>query len=248
MAAWNKLRIISSIVVGTSAGLSAYYYQRLREPENLAQNSWPVYNTPVSEGAFWDSNWDFREPKSCVRPIKNDTPQEQNRYNNELEKMRVKATRHIVLIRHGQYLDDGKHDRDHHLTELGKLQAKYTGQRLHELNIEWDKIIVSTMTRAQETSEMILKEIDYEPEKVRHCHYLREGAPIAPQPPISHWRPEKFVSCAQLDKRYIFDIQFHLYCSFIFSSISSRTAHALKRRSDVISIVPIQTKSTIRTR
>ncbi|XP_039959498.1 serine/threonine-protein phosphatase Pgam5, mitochondrial isoform X1 [Bactrocera neohumeralis] len=192
MATLKNLRIISSIVVGTGAGLSAYYYQLLREPENLVQNSLPVYSTPVSEGALWDTNWDFREPKSCVRPVKNASPQEENRYNNELEKMRVKATRHIVLIRHGQYLDNGKHDKDHHLTELGKLQAKYTGQRLHELGIKWDKIIVSTMTRAQETSEMILKEIEYDPEKVRHCPYLREGAPIAPQPPISHWRPEKF--------------------------------------------------------
>ncbi|XP_053951838.1 serine/threonine-protein phosphatase Pgam5, mitochondrial isoform X1 [Anastrepha ludens] len=191
MVAWNNLRKLSSIAVGTGAGLAVYYYHRLREPNNLVQNSWTTSEKPVNEAAIWDQDWDCRDPKSCVRPVKNDSPQEQNRYNNELEKMRVRATRHIVLIRHGQYLDAGDHDKDHHLTELGRLQAKYTGQRLRELGIEWDKIVISTMTRAQETSEMILKEIDHDPEKVKHCHYLREGAPIPPQPPVGHWRPEK---------------------------------------------------------
>ncbi|XP_067636869.1 serine/threonine-protein phosphatase Pgam5, mitochondrial isoform X2 [Eurosta solidaginis] len=191
MVVCNNLRKFSAVAIGTGAGLAVYYYQRLRELDNTVQNSWTNSNRPISEAAIWDSDWDCRDPSSIVRPLKNDTPQEQNRYNSELEKMSVKATRHVVLVRHGQYLDVGEHDKDHHLTELGRLQAKYTGQRLHALGIKWDKIIVSTMTRAQETSELLLKEIEYDPEKVKHCNYLREGAPIPPQPPVSHWRVEK---------------------------------------------------------
>lgn len=191
---WGRLRKFSIVAAGAGVGLGAYYYKLMKEPQNIAQTSWTNSEKPINPNALWDSNWDCRNPRSLVKPIKNDTPQEQNRYNAEIEKSCPKAVRHIILVRHGEYLDAGESDETHRLTERGRLQAKYTGQRLNELGIKWNKVIVSTMTRAQETAGIILKEIDVDPKNVRNCAYIREGAPIPPQPPVGHWRPEESVS------------------------------------------------------
>lgn len=184
------MRKFTAFACGTGAGLTAYYFQKLRNPQFAVQNSWTNSATPVRECALWDTNWDFRDPKSLVKPQKNDLPQEQNRYNSELEKSLPKYARHIILIRHGEYLDVGDSDDTHHLTDRGRLQAKYTGQRLHELGIKWDKVIASNMVRAQETADIILNEISYDKAKMKNCSFLREGAPIPPQPPVGHWKPE----------------------------------------------------------
>ena len=195
MVVWT-LRKFSAVALGTGAGMAAYAYQKIvREPANktVAYASWTNSDRPVDPWAIWDRNWDCREPKALVKPMKNDSPQEQNRFNAELEKHKVSASRHIILVRHGEYLDEGESDATHRLTERGRLQAKYTGKRLQEMGIQWDKVIASTMTRAKETNDIILKEIGYSPDKVQYCDFLREGAPIPPQPPVGHWRPEKSV-------------------------------------------------------
>ncbi|XP_030381354.1 serine/threonine-protein phosphatase Pgam5, mitochondrial isoform X2 [Scaptodrosophila lebanonensis] len=184
------MRKFTALALGTGAGLVAYYYQRLCDPQKVVHNSWTNSEKPINEYALWDSNWDFRDPKSLVRPQKTELPQEQNRYNSELEKAVPKSARHIILVRHGEYLDVGNTDETHHLTERGRLQAKYTGKRLRDLGIKWDKVIASTMVRAQETASIIIKEIDFDMNNVKHCAFLREGAPIPPQPPVGHWRPE----------------------------------------------------------
>lgn len=197
MVMWNGMRKFGAIAVGTGVGLGTYFYQKIRENQTLVQASWTNSEKPVPPSALWDSNWDFRSPKSIVRPIKNNSVEEENRYNSELEKKCPKHVRHIILVRHGEYLDEGDKDEGHHLTERGRIQAKYTGQRLRELigcDKKWDRVIASTMTRAQETAEEILKEIEFDPKEVRHCPYIREGAPIPPQPPVGHWRPEESVS------------------------------------------------------
>ncbi|XP_075157685.1 phosphoglycerate mutase 5 isoform X1 [Haematobia irritans] len=191
MVIWTNARKIGAVALGTGAGLSAYFYQKIRDPQSVVHLSWTNSEKPVNPCALWDSNWDCRSPKSLVKPPKNDSPQEQNRYNSELEKSCPKFARHIILIRHGEYLDLGDSDETHRLTTRGRLQAEYTGKRLREMGIKWDKVIASTMTRAQETAEIILKEIDFNPKDVKHCPYIREGAPIPPQPPVGHWRPEE---------------------------------------------------------
>ena len=43
------------------------------------------------------------------------------------------VTRHVILIRHGQYDETHKDDARRILTELGRRQAKRTGERLAEL-------------------------------------------------------------------------------------------------------------------
>lgn len=192
------MKKITAFACGTGAGLAAFYLQKLRDPRQTVHNSWTSGDWSVSDCARWDSNWDYRDPKTMVKPMKNDQPSEQNRYNGEIEKHNVKASRHIILIRHGEYLDNGEHDETHHLTERGRLQAQYTGKRLHELGIKWDSVIASTMVRAQETTNIILKEIHYDKDKVKHCANLREGAPIPPQPPVGHWKPAASVSTSSL--------------------------------------------------
>ena len=57
-----------------------------------------------------------------IKPAKyKDDPEEQNRINEKREKMKPTASRHLILIRHGQYHDLEKHDKDRKLTDLGML-------------------------------------------------------------------------------------------------------------------------------
>lgn len=150
---------------------------------------------PVSCCAKWDKNWDYRHVKSLVRPLKSSsTPADENAYNETIEKIKSRAVRHIYLVRHGEYLDNTDNDANHHLTPTGKKQATVTGQRLKELGIKFDRVVASTMTRAQETMECIIKEVEFDKSKVESCHFIREGAPAIPEPPVGHWKPEAHVS------------------------------------------------------
>ncbi|XP_026841455.1 serine/threonine-protein phosphatase Pgam5, mitochondrial [Drosophila persimilis] len=100
-----------------------------------------------------------------------------------------KYSRHIILVRHGQY--EKAPTSPDHLTDLGREQAKWTGKRLREFNITWDQVVVSTMTRAQQTSAIILKELDVDPCKVVNSDELREGAPYFADPPTKRSPPKQ---------------------------------------------------------
>lgn len=130
----------------------------------------------------WDSNWDHRENTSIVRPVAPNSPKEKvDEYNKKLEQNRSKATRHLILIRHGQYNLDGATDLERKLTELGRAQAKLTGERLRDLKIPIDDVVVSTMTRAQETAQLVLEQLPLkESIKVTNDGLIAEGAPIEP--------------------------------------------------------------------
>lgn len=120
------------------------------------------------------------------------TADDENKYNEKLEKVKPTTVRHIILIRHGQYNLNGVTDSERYLTELGRKQAASTGERLNALQIPLDLMIRSTMTRAQETGKIISTCITNIP--IENCSLIEEGAPIAPQPPIGHWNPEPYVS------------------------------------------------------
>lgn len=105
----------------------------------------------------------------------------------------------------------------------GREQAELTGLRLASLGLKFNKIVHSSMTRAVETSDIISKHLPGEcgqarappsggrdGERPRQGHpslrssagvstvstdLLREGAPIEPDPPVSHWKPEAVVKC-----------------------------------------------------
>jgi serine/threonine-protein phosphatase PGAM5 len=107
----------------------------------------------------WDYNWDHRSVgrklPSTAAPLSNT------------------KTRHILLIRHGQYEQGFPDDHQQILTPLGRKQAEYTGQRLAKLMLptvpsSTDKdsfvpvvhcrikaIHVSGMARAKETARII---------------------------------------------------------------------------------------------
>lgn len=103
-----------------------------------------------------------------------------------------RAMRHIILIRHGQYNLRGATDADRTLTDLGKMQAEYTGKRLKELGHPYTIMVQSTMSRAQETGSILSNYLSGVP--VEHCDLIREGAPIHPEPSITSWTQENHVS------------------------------------------------------
>lgn len=117
----------------------------------------------------WHHDWDRRKPLTSTLKGQANIIYEE-----------AVALRHIVLVRHGEYTSspDGGH-----LTELGRLQAHRTGQRLHEMGVAWDHVVASTMTRAQETAMIILKQINFDPLKMKRCELLPEGTPCPADPP-----------------------------------------------------------------
>jgi len=154
-------------------------------------------------GAKWDNNWDCRDPAALVKPLKeNASDEEKAQYEEKLSAATSKASRILVLVRHGQYNLAGQTDPENFLTELGRQQADVTGQRLALLYARYlrrtdedgkevtdkknFKLVKSTMTRATETANIILKHL---PEDIQHssCDLIREGPPCVPEPPATSW-------------------------------------------------------------
>lgn len=156
-----------------------------------------------------------RNPASLVKPLKSKaTPEEENKYNERLEAIKPSSVRHLILIRHGQYNLDGITDSDRYLTEIGRKQAAFTGERLKVFQIPFDKMIRSTMTRAQETGKIISTIVANIP--IENCSLIEEGAPIAPEPPIGHWSPEPHVSISSIS----------FIPNFLFSNILTTHFHS----------------------
>ena len=108
-----------------------------------------------------------------VKPLKeNATDEEKAKYEEKLSAASSKASRILVLVRHGQYNLAGQTDQENYLTELGRQQADVTGQRLALLYARYlrrtdeagqevtdrnnFRLVKSTMTRATETANIIL--------------------------------------------------------------------------------------------
>ena len=127
------------------------------------------------ERTKWDSNWDHREPESLSRV----------RLEEKFEI--VTASRHLMLVRHGQYYTNSKSDEERRLTCLGREQARLTGLRLKELGLPYSLIVQSTMFRATETAQIIANQLPNVP--LISCNLLREGAPVDPDPPSEQWTP-----------------------------------------------------------
>lgn len=152
-----------------------------------AQPAWsPASHTPAPSGHAWDFNWDKRDPSALVNGKKKESVTEDP--SSEQENGKPKATRNILLIRHSQYNLSGISDKERFLTPLGREQAELTGQRLAALGLKYDLLIHSSMTRATETANIISKHIPGV--DLVSCDLLREGAPIEPVPPVTHWKPD----------------------------------------------------------
>ncbi|XP_038663759.1 serine/threonine-protein phosphatase PGAM5, mitochondrial isoform X2 [Scyliorhinus canicula] len=188
--AFRKAFQVACGIAGTAAVVvaAAATSQRRGEGRVEAAASWsPSVGLEQRGGAGWDSNWDKREPISLIKPNKKNK-EDSDELSTQLENYKVKATRHIFLIRHSQYNLSASTDKERILTSLGREQAELTGQRLASLGLNYDILIHSSMTRAKETAAIISK---YLPDlEIMSCDLLREGAPIEPIPPVSHWKPE----------------------------------------------------------
>uniref|UniRef100_A0A914C1P6 Serine/threonine-protein phosphatase PGAM5, mitochondrial n=1 Tax=Acrobeloides nanus TaxID=290746 RepID=A0A914C1P6_9BILA len=101
-----------------------------------------------------------------------------------LKEVKPTATRHIFLIRHGQYQLDSK---EKYLTALGREQAILLGKSLAENGTKFDKCIYSTMNRATETAQLMMEQLP--PLKSKSDSILEEGAPYPPEPRHGDWRP-----------------------------------------------------------
>lgn len=152
--------------------------------EVLASNSF----LPRRSGPRWDYNWDLREPASLLsrkQLRKVEETEGEAGVKRLLKENTAKASRHILLVRHGQYNLKGATDEERKLTDLGRAQAKETGKRLKTMGFIFDRVVHSTMTRATETAQIILGEL--ESEKVKSVSadvMLEEGMPYPVEPPI----------------------------------------------------------------
>ncbi|KAG8011704.1 Serine/threonine-protein phosphatase PGAM5 [Nibea albiflora] len=153
-----------------------------------AQPAWtPASHTPAPTGHSWDFNWDKRDPSALSNGKKKETATEDP--SSEQDNGKPKATRNILLIRHSQYNLSGASDKERILTPLGREQAEFTGKRLAALGLKYDVLIHSSMARATETAHIISKHLPGRVELLS-CDLLREGAPIEPVPPVTHWKPD----------------------------------------------------------
>jgi len=116
---------------------------------------------PTSPGTSdWDPNWDRREPAYTVPPPPAPATDAQLvDYDRAVQKATPTASRHVILVRHGQYFDSGQADRERFLTSLGREQADLTGRRLASLELPYTSLTSSTMTRALETAKHINKHL-----------------------------------------------------------------------------------------
>lgn len=181
---------------------SAIYINDLIEKKSL-KASW---TTSYEPSVRWDFNWDRRNPESITKPRrrssetnlvqKSDQNVNEKKINDDFEvvKNSSKASRHLFLIRHGQYEINAKEKELMILTALGREQAELTGLRLNELGtrIKFNKLHHSTMIRAVETAEIIRTKLPKDI-PVHVDPLLCEGAPIPPEPPVGHWKPEFYV-------------------------------------------------------
>ncbi|KAM3868507.1 serine/threonine-protein phosphatase PGAM5, mitochondrial [Diretmus argenteus] len=152
-----------------------------------AQPAWvAASHTPAPTGQAWDFNWDKRDPTTLSNGKKKENAAEDP--SSEPDNSKPKATRNILLIRHSQYNLSGNGDKERVLTPLGREQAELTGQRLAALGLKYDVLIHSSMARATETANIISAHLPGV--ELLSCDLLREGAPIEPVPPVTHWKPD----------------------------------------------------------
>ena len=106
----------------------------------------------------WDWNWDGRHENEEVinkeEKVKVNKEGDEGASNDDEQRIKSSspsASRHLLLIRHGQYNLKGQTDDEKKLTDLGRKQAKATGKRLAQLDLPFTALIQSNMTRLVST-------------------------------------------------------------------------------------------------
>ena len=139
--------------------------------------------------APWNYQWDGRQPATKPKTEDGGGCDAVAKCTSapSLADEKPTATRHLFLVRHGQYFTEKMLEQDRKLTELGREQLDITGARLRELGSCFDRMVASTMTRAQESASIVHKHF---PELSVECEpLLEEGAPVKPEPPVENWSP-----------------------------------------------------------
>lgn len=142
----------------------------------------------------WDYNWDGRMTTKSSLPAV-----------STLEGLRRSKiggkTRHLLLIRHGQYDETYDEDERRHLTELGQKQAQLTGERLAKLQqvgVPLRRLHVSDMTRAKETAAIIAEQLSADVERMSPDPLLNEALP-SPMIPV---RPDVPNAVVEIDANH----------------------------------------------
>lgn len=114
----------------------------------------------------------------------------------------VAMARTIILVRHGNYLDDPAADEDlgPHLSPLGVAQAYLVGARLAGLPTRFDSLYVSPMLRARDTAAAIAS--NFPGRKFEVVDELAECTPPTRRADImEHEKPVDLAACtARLDR------------------------------------------------
>jgi len=141
--------------------------------------------------SVWNENWDRADP----RFLKNKVWGSGGSKSDDNLKFPT-AKRNIILIRHGQYSQEGDRDECHTLTKLGEEQAALVGTRLTNSGIKFTSIISSGMTRAIQTAEIMLTQMKSDFPCLSldiKDPILNEGPPCIPTPPYRNcdlWDPD----------------------------------------------------------
>jgi len=201
----SKLLTLGGLTVASGSTLAYYRYSLLGENAECRPHAPNVEfkdtDTIVSEQKSqkpWDDDWDRRkqirskklkeDPSIVVLDKDGDLNTIPATPPKPVER-KPTATRHVILVRHGQYEMDHTDKEKKILTQLGREQASVTGDRLKALNIKFSRMTVSTMVRARETGNIISEKIPDIPQE--HCSLLREGAPYPPEPTSKAWTPDR---------------------------------------------------------
>lgn len=189
MASAFRVARLSGLAVVSASTFAYFLHQRNNDKGFANCRAYQFYEnrheSPQFTKGVWDTNWDLHEP------IKKTIEESENDVNTTEKKDKLPtATRHVILIRHGQYNTDEETDELRILTEFGRQQAALTGKRLNELDIKFDEIVISTMTRAQETGGLICEH--FPDIKTSHCSLLREGKPYPYEPSSKNSRSNEW--------------------------------------------------------
>jgi serine/threonine-protein phosphatase PGAM5 len=159
--------------------------------------------TPAVPYPLWDYNWDGRMTSdSSLESFRNGranaSSTKQKGSDGRYKGSKTGKTRHLLLVRHGQYDERREEDEHRKLTPLGRQQAIKTGKRLVEMargTMKFEKdhfngkcfvkaIHVSNMVRAKETAALIAKQFQEEKMTPQKPDPLLNEALPAPMIPI----------------------------------------------------------------